>query len=176
MHLSPMSRSRQHRAAFGTTDRRPNLFSPSAVMSPGLRTGSTSRIARTAASLLTIAAVAFPIASAVALLDRLAAGASVVPPTAYVTNLGSSTVTPIATATNTPGTSDPRGIRAPRVAITPDGKTVYVANFGDDSVTPIATATNTPGTPITVGSNPDAIAITPERQDRLRLNLRRTAP
>ena len=86
MHLSPMSRSRQHRAAFGTTDRRPNLFSPSAVMSPGLRTGSTSRIARTAASLLTIAAVAFPIASAAALLGRSLAGASVVPPTAYVTN------------------------------------------------------------------------------------------
>ena len=127
MHLSPMSRSRQHRAAFGTTDRRPNLFSPSAVMSPGLRTGSTSRIARTAASLLTIAAVAFPIASSVLLLDRTPAEATVVPPTAYVTNFSSS-VTPIATATNTPGTPITVGIQPRGIAITPDGKTAYVAN------------------------------------------------
>lgn len=70
-------------------------------------------------------------------------------------------MTPIATATNTPGA--PIEVRSQpwAFAITPDGKTAYVINFNSHSVTPIATATNTPGPPIEVGDGPYAIAITP---------------
>ena len=70
-------------------------------------------------------------------------------------------MTPIRTATNTPGKPIKVG-KFPRViAITPDGRTAYVANQDSGTVTPICTATNTPGKPITVGSDPVAIAITP---------------
>jgi YVTN family beta-propeller protein len=72
------------------------------------------------------------------------------------------TVTPIATATNTPGAPIEVGSQPWAFAITPDGKTAYVINFASASVTPIATATNTPGPPIPVGQGPRAIAITPD--------------
>jgi YVTN family beta-propeller protein len=75
---------------------------------------------------------------------------------------GQSTVTPIATATNTPGPPIQVGSGPWAFAITPDGKTAYVINFYSHSVTPIATATNTPGPPIQVGQGPRAIAITPD--------------
>jgi YVTN family beta-propeller protein len=79
------------------------------------------------------------------------------------------TVTPIDTATNTPGEPIDVGNEPFAIAVTPDGKTVYVANTwentgrlasGQSTVTPIATATNTPGPPIEVGQGPRAIAIT----------------
>src|SRR5215467_12400616 len=76
--------------------------------------------------------------------------------TAYVSN--GSGLTPIHTATNTPGTPI-RGGGGKPIAITPDGKTVYCV--GLDTVTPVHTATNTAGTPIFVGRDPGAIAITP---------------
>jgi YVTN family beta-propeller protein len=83
--------------------------------------------------------------------------------TAYVTNLLSSTVTPIATATNTPG----KPIKVPRlpeaIAITPDGKTAYVAVWS--GVIPITTATNTRGRLIKAGPRSlrgiAAIVVTP---------------
>jgi YVTN family beta-propeller protein len=75
---------------------------------------------------------------------------------------GQSTVTPIATATNTPGPPIQVGSGPWAFAITPDGKTAYVINFYSHSVTPIATATNRPGPPIQVGQGPRAIAITPD--------------
>ncbi|HSZ31003.1 MAG TPA: putative Ig domain-containing protein [Pseudonocardiaceae bacterium] len=71
-------------------------------------------------------------------------------------------MTPIATATNTPGPPIPVGSEPNEITITPDGKTVYVANAGSDTVTPIATATNTPGPPITTGNSPRAMATTPD--------------
>jgi YVTN family beta-propeller protein len=71
------------------------------------------------------------------------------------------TVTPIATATNTPGAPIEVGSQPWAFAITPDGKTAYVINFASASVTPIATATNTAGTPVEVGDGPYAIAVTP---------------
>ena len=80
--------------------------------------------------------------------------------TAYVTNFGSDTVTPISTATNTPGPAIPAGALPDGIVITPDGKTAYVAN-GDGTVTPISTATNTPGPAIPAGAAATAIAITP---------------
>jgi YVTN family beta-propeller protein len=82
--------------------------------------------------------------------------------TAYVPNEGSSSVTPINVATNTPGTAIPSVTRPFGVAITPDGRTAYVANTFANTVTPINVATNTAGTPIPVGMNPVEIAITPD--------------
>jgi YVTN family beta-propeller protein len=84
------------------------------------------------------------------------------PFTVYVANGGSDNVTPIQTATNTPGAPIPAGSQPFAIAITPDGKTAYVPNSVSGTVTPIDTATNTPGAPIPVGSEPFAIAITPD--------------
>ena len=98
----------------------------------------------------------------------------------YTGPLGSS-VTPINTATNTPGTpihigralcfSD--GGFSENIAITPDGKTAYATTTTfchttscPITVTPINTATNTAGTPIHVRGNPSflggQIVITPD--------------
>ena len=61
------------------------------------------------------------------------------------------TVTPINTASNTPGKpirlgSNPTAL----IAINPDGKTAYVGTTG--TVIPINLATNTPGKPIRIGA------------------------
>ena len=79
--------------------------------------------------------------------------------TAYVS--GNNSVTPINTATNTPGTPIPVGNGPEGVAITPDGKTAYVADFSSGAVTPIDTATNTAGTAIPAGSQREDAAINP---------------
>lgn len=92
--------------------------------------------------------------------------------TADVVNALSGTVTPIATATNTPGKpiwfgNDGLG----RIAFTPDSKTAYLvdAPFPGSSapyipgyVIPITIATNTPGPSIPVGHDSGAIVITPD--------------
>ena len=59
-------------------------------------------------------------------------------------------VTPINTATNTPGKPITVGAQPWQIAITPNGKTVYVASatMHTGMVTPINTATNTAGKPI----------------------------
>ena len=72
--------------------------------------------------------------------------------TAYVTNAGSDSVTPIRTAANTAGTPIKVGSIPVGIAITPNGTTAYVANADSNTVTPIRTAANTAGTPIKVGS------------------------
>jgi hypothetical protein len=75
------------------------------------------------------------------------------------------TVTPINTATGTPGTPIHvwRGhlgdLSVAQIAITPDGKTAYVTT--GSGVTPINTATNTPGTPIHVPGAMYQLTITP---------------
>ena len=87
--------------------------------------------------------------------------------TAYVVNLIAGTVTPISTATNTPGRpavvkSSP-GVTLDGIGIAPDGRTAYILNeiFEPASfpgaVIPLRTATNTLGKPITVGTAPSAI-------------------
>ena len=86
--------------------------------------------------------------------------------TVYV--ISGTTVTPIATATNTPGKPIQVGVaddlpdRPGGIAITPDGKTAYIANVDSGTVTPITMATNTTGEPIRVGKAPGPIAITPD--------------
>jgi DNA-binding beta-propeller fold protein YncE len=69
-------------------------------------------------------------------------------------------VTPISTATNTPGPPIRVGCLDYNLAISHDGQTVWVG--GGDTVTPISTATNTAGKPIKiVGASIAAIAVTP---------------
>jgi DNA-binding beta-propeller fold protein YncE len=77
------------------------------------------------------------------------------------------TVTPIATATGTPGKPINIGgigrfTAETAIAITPDGKTAYIADGNHRTVIPVATATNTPGKPINIGGTAVAIAITPD--------------
>jgi hyaluronoglucosaminidase len=67
-------------------------------------------------------------------------------------------VTPISTATNTPG----KPIRVPRtlsVEFSPNG-TAFV--IGPGTVTPISTATNTPGKTVSLGPHADVWAFTPD--------------
>ena len=74
------------------------------------------------------------------------------------------TVTPISTATNTPGTPIRLGLGF-SVAITPDGKTLYAA--APHEVVPISTVTNTPGKPIPVRYEiPGEILITSDSRSR----------
>jgi DNA-binding beta-propeller fold protein YncE len=61
-------------------------------------------------------------------------------------------VTPIATATGTPGKPINVGCMPTAIAVTPDGKTVYAASYSGD-VTPIATATDQPGKPIKISKS-----------------------
>jgi DNA-binding beta-propeller fold protein YncE len=82
------------------------------------------------------------------------------------TLLDPATVTPINTATGTPGKPIRLIHGASDIAITPDGKTVYVGSGGGDGrpgyVTPINTATGTPGAPIRVSAGAGTMAITPD--------------
>jgi YVTN family beta-propeller protein len=98
---------------------------------------------------------------------------------AYVTNVGSNTVSVIATATNTViGSPIPVGSGPIGVAVTPDGSKVYVANQNSGTVSVIATATNTViGPPIPVGSTPTFAAVTPDGSKVYVVNQKRsTAP
>jgi YVTN family beta-propeller protein len=87
--------------------------------------------------------------------------------TAYVTNGGSGTVTPIDVATDKPGKpikiSGKPGADA--IAISADGTTAYVANQPSSTVTPIDLAISTPEKPIKIGhgwdSGFEAIVIAP---------------
>jgi YVTN family beta-propeller protein len=92
--------------------------------------------------------------------------------TAYVASAGTSglclkppcpppipaSVTPISTATNTPG--KPIRVRTDQIVITPDGRTAYAVTW--DGVVPISTSTNTPGPLIRGAYQPYALAITPD--------------
>ena len=92
--------------------------------------------------------------------------ASGVGTTAYVTDPGPNTITPIDTDTNTAGTPFNFAPYEPgAIAITPNGQTAYVAPVASDSVaevTPIQTDTNTVGTPIDTVDPVSALAISPD--------------
>ena len=83
----------------------------------------------------------------------------------FTTNKGA--LLPIATTTQTPGTSIPLGTdSAEGVAITPDGSTAFVTDPTGGTVVPVDLASGTAGTPISLGSqgaDPVAIAITPDQ-------------
>ncbi len=94
-------------------------------------------------------------------------------PTVYVTDDFSGGVTPIDSASNSPGPVIQNTGGGPfGIAVTPDGRTAYVTDYGTNrspssaavgnTVTPINLATGVAGAPITVGFGPWAIAITPD--------------
>ena len=91
--------------------------------------------------------------------------ASGVGTTAYVTDPGPNTITPINTDTGTAGTPFAFAPYEPgAIAITPNGQTAYVApvaSDGDAEVTPIETDTNTVGSPIDTVDPVSALAISP---------------
>jgi DNA-binding beta-propeller fold protein YncE len=80
------------------------------------------------------------------------------------------TVTPVTTATSTPGKPINIGGFPWAIAIAPDGRTAYVVDLpaygrGPSRVIPVATATKTPGRPIKISGIVGlsaAIAITPD--------------
>ena len=72
----------------------------------------------------------------------------------------STSVIPMSTETNTPGSPIPVPGTTHGVAITPDGKTAYVAT--DAGLVPIAVATNTPGTPIAIPGGEDDVVLSPD--------------
>jgi YVTN family beta-propeller protein len=82
--------------------------------------------------------------------------------TVYVVNDTFSTVIPMDTANNTPGTPIPVGDDPYGIAVTPDGATVYVASQRSDTVAAIDTATNTVRATIPVAGEPTGVAITPD--------------
>ncbi|MFI7166554.1 YncE family protein [Rhodococcus erythropolis] len=81
---------------------------------------------------------------------------------AYVTNLGSDSVSVIDTGTNTVAATVPVGGSPVGVAITPDGGHAYVTNLGSNSVSVIETATNTVAATVPVGGSPAGVAISPD--------------
>jgi YVTN family beta-propeller protein len=80
---------------------------------------------------------------------------------AYITNIGSDTVSVINTATNQVVDTITVGTHPYGVAVTPNGSFVYVANFSLGTVSVISTATNQVVDTVTVGGNPLAVAVTP---------------
>jgi YVTN family beta-propeller protein len=80
---------------------------------------------------------------------------------AYVTNIDSSSVTVIDTASNTVIATVSVPDVPLEIAITPDGAFAYVAHFSSGIVSVIATADNTVIATVSVGSGPVAVAITP---------------
>jgi YVTN family beta-propeller protein len=83
------------------------------------------------------------------------------PPTAFVVNSASASVTPVNLATRHAAAPIPVGSDPQAIAVTPDGRSAFVVNTGSGTVTPISTSTRRTGPPIPVGRDPQAIAITP---------------
>ncbi len=83
-------------------------------------------------------------------------------PFAYVTDIGSNTVSVIDTATNTVVATVPVESAPVGVGITPDGTHTYVANSGSNTVSVIDTATNTVVATVPVGGSPRDVGITPD--------------
>ncbi|HXW33657.1 MAG TPA: beta-propeller fold lactonase family protein [Acidimicrobiales bacterium] len=84
--------------------------------------------------------------------------------TAYVTNSGSSSVTPINTGTDTAGTPISVDAGPYGMAITPNGGTAYVAEYTSNTLRLINTATNTEGKSTLFSGTPGPIrvAISPD--------------
>jgi YVTN family beta-propeller protein len=80
---------------------------------------------------------------------------------AYITNLGSNSVSVIDTATNTVTATIPVGVGPYGVAVSQDGSKLYVTNETSDTVSVIDTATNTVIATIPVGTTPRGVAVTP---------------
>jgi YVTN family beta-propeller protein len=91
------------------------------------------------------------------------APASTLAQNAYITNLGSKTVSVIATTTNTVvGLPIAVGVSPLGVAVTPDRNKVYVTNHGSNTVSVIDSASNSVSTTIPVSASPFGVAVTPD--------------
>ncbi len=119
------------------------------------------RARRIAGSLAAIAVIVATISEA-SLSPRPATVAAPRPTGAIMYVAASNGMTPVTTASNTPGRPVKIGAIPAAIAITPDGRTAYIADVHPGTVTPVATATKTPGRPIEIGGFPWAIAITPD--------------
>jgi DNA-binding beta-propeller fold protein YncE len=73
-------------------------------------------------------------------------------------------VTPISTATNTPGRTINTGPHTQVLTVTPDGKTVYAVHYAGTSLTPVSTRTGRAGKPIPLHAarGVSAMVITPD--------------
>jgi YVTN family beta-propeller protein len=143
-------------------------------LAAGIRLRRRHRIRAAAAATAAVAVIAVVIPAGLGVLSHVPRPAAHHrPATLYIYSQtgsgGAGTLTPISTATNTPGRpvhvgNSPFSNGIGQVATTPDGKTAYVIT--GNSVTPVSTATGTAGKPIPIVSNgvfhPDFIAITPD--------------
>jgi len=91
---------------------------------------------------------------------------------AYVTNLGSNSLSVVNTGTNSVSATIPVGHNPVSVAVTPSGSAAYVTNAGSNSVSVIDTNALTVLTTITVGGNPVSVAITPDGKQAYVANAR----
>lgn len=82
--------------------------------------------------------------------------------TAYVTNLGSNTISVIDALALTVIDTIPVGVAPLGIAVHPDGKSVYVVNQFDDNVSIIDTATRVVTETVAVGARPTAVAFSPD--------------
>ena len=98
--------------------------------------------------------------AAFALAGLLGSGQSLAQ-NAYITNLGSNTVSVIDTKTNKVTATIPVGAGPLGVAVSPDGSKVYITNDNDNpgTVSVIDTATNTVTATIPVGVAPVGVAV-----------------
>src|ERR1035437_9644431 len=83
-------------------------------------------------------------------------------PFAYISNLGSNTVSVIDTANNIVTATVNVGIDPLGIAVTPDGSKVYVTNEGNNTISVINTTTNTVTATVNVGSFPIGVAVSPD--------------
>jgi DNA-binding beta-propeller fold protein YncE len=139
---------------------------PQADIGPGHR-----RRARGFAGSLAAIAVIVATMSVVSLSHRPAFVAAPRPAGAVMYVAASNGMTPVTTATGTPGKPIRIGAIPIAIAITPDGKTAYIADEHPATVTPVVTATGTPGKPINIGGFPWAIAITPDGKTAYTVDL-----
>lgn len=82
--------------------------------------------------------------------------------TAYLTNLGTGTITPVDVATGTPGSPVAVGGYPYGIAIAPDGATAYVTDLIGNFVTPIDLATHTTEPAIHGVGTGQTIIVTPD--------------
>ncbi len=104
-------------------------------------------------------------AAALALIVAFAAhGAPALASTAFVTNQGANTVTPIDVATGDPGVPIEVATSPVGIDVAPDGRTAYaVGGTGNGTVTPIDVATLKAGAPVFAGGNQAYdVAFTPD--------------
>jgi YVTN family beta-propeller protein len=86
------------------------------------------------------------------------------PPTVFVANRDSNTVSVIDSSTNTVLATIPVGLQPAQVEVSPTGQRVYVTNQGSDTVSVIDVASLTVIATIPVGDGPYGVAASPDNQ------------